>query len=78
MKYKPLIQAITTLLECNEASQIYDVASEMFNNAPHTTKTMQLSDVLTDKEFEKMQDIYSDWEIDTFQNIIDVFINSLE
>ena len=68
-------KAIQALTETVHAEHIDNLAGEMF--ATNESKTLQLSTILTKNEFKRANELYQDGELDTLQNIIDVFINSI-
>lgn len=73
---KKSTKAIQAILETVHAEHATDVAVEIFD--ANDSKTLQLSNILTKNEFAKAIEAYTEDELNTFQNIIDVFINSIQ
>jgi hypothetical protein len=67
---------LTDLLDTNEVYRLNDVASELFRSNP-SSDTLQLHSILNKDQYKRAEKLYSEAELDSIQNIIDVFINSL-
>lgn len=78
MESTDLKDTLTDLLDTFEASEIDFTASALFTDVSTNAKSLQLHTILTKEEFDKATELYSEDELCTLQNIIDVFINSLK
>lgn len=75
MTNKKLISAITNLCETIEADKLNDEAIELFENV--NANSFQMKQWLSKEQMNMASDLYDSDVLDTVQNIIDCFINSL-
>lgn len=72
---KKLISAIENLCETIEADDLNNEAIELFENV--NADSFQMKEWLSEEQMNMASDLYDSNTLDTIQNIIDCFINSL-
>lgn len=70
-----LILSIIDLCDTMEASDLNEAVSEAFEDPQMTT--FQMREWLTDGQLEKAREVFSEDTLDTIQNLMDGFINSI-